>query len=157
MYPLSSPPKLKSTAGSVLVQRTFHISWAFSSLSWVWSRVTRSFISFDKSIFHFIIVPYVWGGFLLPWAINLFFYNIEKKSELSTNLVVSSPPFVPWTPWSAPVPLSPAVGSCPFIPSFCPFLFNIVNAHKDPFLLSSDCLVFGSVFGEGLCQKLFRN
>lgn len=156
MYPLSSPPKLKSTAGSVLVQRTFHISWAFSSLSWVWSRVTWSFISFDKSTFHFIIVPMCEEASCCPEQSTCFFTTL-KKSELSTNLVVSSPPFVPWTPWSAPVPLSPAVGSCPFIPSFCPFLFNIVNAHRDPFLLSSDCLVFGSVFGEGLCQKLFRN
>lgn len=68
---------------------------------------------------------------------------------------------IPWTHRPAPVPwnhpVSPSVGNCPFIPSFCALLFNIINAHRDPFLLSYDCLVFVSAFGEGLCKKLFRN
>lgn len=149
MYPLSSLPKLE--VHSWLCSCSERIPYFLSFLVIILDLESSALIKAPSTL------SYVWGGFLLPWAINLFFYNIKKISELSTNLLVSSPPSIP--PWSAPVPVSPAVGSCPFMPSFCPcpFLFNLVNARRDPFLLSRDCLVFVSVFGEGLCQKLFRN
>ena len=118
-------------------------------------------LNFDKRIFHFILSHFVWGSFLLPFAINLFLQHWKNLNHLQTLLPRIL--FISWIHWPALGPLEPyckrpiIVKTAHLFPPSLPCFFNIINAHRDPFLLSCDYLVFVGVFGEGHCKKLSRN